>query len=475
MTSTLYIDGRWTGSARDRYERSDAADDTLARRQFTRAEPADVGAACAAAARAQPGWADESAATRALVLQRAADRLEADLDTVTETLIADIGKARRDARAEVLRGCAILRYHAASALQPAGDVYPSADPATLLITLEEPVGIVGAITPWNFPVAIPLWKLAPALVHGNAVVWKPAEAASGSAVVLTGLLSEAGLPAGILNLVTGSGRELSAAITGAPELTALTFTGSTAVGRRLSAAVADRTVKLQLEMGGKNPAIVLADADLDDAADQIVRGAMLATGQRCTATSRAYVDATVYDRCVDAILERVHALRVGDPRSDDTDIGPLATDDQAATVGRFLRLARDSGCRVLCGGSPPDGRYVQPTVLADVPPASPLLREEIFGPVLCVAPVDGLADALAHANDTTFGLSSSIFTRDLGAAIEFARRTRSGVVHVNRETANVEPHVPFGGLKDSSSLQREQGTAARAFFTNSKTLYIRTT
>lgn len=475
--ATLLIDGAWRAGDGE-YVRTDPADPTRETGRYATATPADVAAAYAAARRAQPAWAATAATARAAVLERAAALLEADVDGATEALIADIGKAQRDARGEVLRGAAILRFHAGAVLQASGGTFAGADPTTALMTTVEPVGVVAAITPWNFPVAIPLWKLAPALVYGNAVVWKPAEAASGSAVRLARLLADAGLPDGVLNLVTGSGRALSPALTGDEQLDALSFTGSVGVGRVLRRAVAehDRNVKLQLELGGKNPAIVLADADLPDAAEQIARGAMLQAGQRCTATSRVYVEDAVYDAFAAALVERVRAFRVGDPREPGTDIGPLASAEQRETVGGYLRLAREGGATILCGGGIADddgGHWVEPTVLADVPDDSPLVREEIFGPVVCLARVADLDEALARANDTRFGLSSAVFTRDLGAAMRFARETRSGLVHVNRETAGVEPHLPFGGLKESSSNHREQGMAARDFFTVTKTVYVR--
>lgn len=473
--ATLLIDGAWR-SAESAYERTDPAAPQRVTGRYANATAADVADAYAAAVRAQGPWAATAATERAAILERAAALLEQRVDEATDTLIADTGKARRDARGEVLRGVAVLRFHAGAVLQASGETFSGADPDTLLMTLSEPVGVVTAITPWNFPVAIPLWKLAPALVYGNAVVWKPANAASGSAVLIAKILVEAGLPAGVLALVTGSGRALSQPLTGDPAVAAITFTGSVGVGLTLKQAVADRTVKLQLELGGKNPAIVLADADLPDAAEQVARGAMLQTGQRCTATSRVYVDRSVAESFVALLVERVRAFRVGDPSDEQTEIGPLASIEQHQTVGEYLALARDPAITIATGGGiddPADGYYVEPTVLLNVPDDHRLVREEIFGPVLCVTVVDGFDDALAHANDSEFGLSSAVFTRDLATALRFARGAAAGLVHINRETAGVEPHLPFGGLKASSSMQREQGMAARDFFTNVKTVYVR--
>jgi aldehyde dehydrogenase (NAD+) len=473
---TLFIGGTWT-TADTTYERFDPASLKRLTGTFAAASPDQVRAAYDAAAAAQPAWAATTAPARADILRRAADLLEARVDEAAERLTSDMGKALRDARGEVLRSVAILRYYSGELLQPSGETYPSADPATMLLTVEEPLGVVCAITPWNFPFAIPTWKLAPALGFGNTVVWKPAEAASGSAVLLTETLAAAGLPDGVLNLVTGKGRELSAHLTGDARLTALTFTGSGGVGTRLRQAVADRNVKVQLELGGKNPSVVLADADLDDAAVQVVRGAMLATGQRCTATSRVYVERSVAPRLRELLRARVQDLVVGDPFDEGTDVGPLASVEQRDTVAGYLQLARDEQAEVIVGGTiDSDGScFIAPTVLAGVRPDSALVREEIFGPVLVVEEVDDFEAAVAAANDTEFGLASALFTRDLGKAMSWVRRTQSGLVHVNRETAGVEPHVPFGGLKGSSSMAREQGKAARQFFTTTKTVYLRST
>jgi acyl-CoA reductase-like NAD-dependent aldehyde dehydrogenase len=472
QSATLFIGGAWR-AASETFERFDPADLDRSTGTFAAASADDVADAYAAAAAAQPGWAATPAPARADVLRRAADVLEGRAEEAAHRLTADMGKVIRDARAEVLRSVAILRYFSGELLQPDGEMYPSADPSTTLYTIEEALGVVCAITPWNFPFAIPMWKLAPAIGFGNAVVWKPAEAASGSAVLLTEALAAGGLPDGVLNLVTGHGRALSGALTGDPRLAALTFTGSGPVGTRLREAVADRNVKVQLELGGKNPAIVLADADLEDAATQVVRGAMLSTGQRCTATSRVFVDRSVAPRFRELLRERIDALVVGDPFDDGTDVGPLAFTQQRETVGSYLDLARDEGAEVVAEGTGGNGCFVAPTVLAGVAPDSRLMREEIFGPVLVMQEIGGFEEGLAAANDTEYGLSSAVFTKDIKTATAFVRGTQSGVVHVNRETAGVEPHVPFGGVKGSSSMSREQGKAARQFFTTTKTVYLR--
>lgn len=471
--TTLFIGGSWYGASAT-YDRFDPSDVQRPTGRFASATGVDVERAYEAASVAHPAWAATPGPARADILRKAADLLEARGDEAARRLTADMGKAIRDARAEVSRSCAILRYFAGELLQPIGELYASADPSTMLYTIEEALGVVCVITPWNFPFAIPTWKLAPAIAFGNSVVWKPAEAASGSAVLLTDVLVSAGLPGGVLNLITGSGRTLSASFTGNPCLAALTFTGSGSVGVKLRQAVADRNVKVQLELGGKNPAIVLADADLEDAATQVARGAMLSTGQRCTATSRVFVERPVAQRFGELLRDRVLGLVVGDPFDETTDVGPLASTEQHATVAEYLRIAEDEGAEVLVGGTVAEfGCYVEPTILTNVRPESRLMREEIFGPVLIIQEIDDFEAALAAANDTEFGLSSAVFTKDIAKAMRFVSRTQSGVVHINRETAGVEPHVPFGGMKGSSSMNREQGKAARLFYTTTKTVYLR--
>ncbi|HEX2160285.1 MAG TPA: aldehyde dehydrogenase family protein, partial [Thermoleophilaceae bacterium] len=378
------------------------------------------------------------------------------------------------AHAEALRSVALLRYFAGETAQPLGEVYPSGVADRHLYTERVPLGVVGVITPWNFPLAIPVWKIAPALAFGNAVVWKPSQLTPRCAVNLVELLHEAGLPAGVLNLVTGGRSPVGEALVSAPQLDGISFTGSTAVGRAIQRDVVERGVKVQLELGGKNPVIVMDDADVDLAVRETVRGAMLSTGQKCTATSRAIV---VGDpgRFTEALLPAVSALRVGDPSAPDTDVGPLASQGQYETVLSYLDVAREEGHELAAGGEPIDldgGYFVAPTVYTGVGQDSRIAREEVFGPVLGVIPASSIEDAVRIANDVDYGLSASIFTRDVGRAFEFAREVEAGVVHVNSETAGSEPQVPFGGMKDSSSHSREQGKAARDFYTDLKTVYL---
>jgi len=345
----------------------------------------------------------------------------------------------------------------------------------LLFTMREPIGVVGIITPWNFPIAIPAWKIAPAIAFGNTVVFKPASLTPLCAVRLVEALDEAGLPKGVVNLVTGGGSDVGDVIVNDERVEAISFTGSNAVGNQIKKDATERGAKVQLEMGGKNPAIVMADADLDHAVTEVIKGAMMSTGQKCTATSRAIVDRKLLGDVTERIMQRASAMKVGDPSQDGVNMGPLIDAKAAERVLGDIEKAKNGASLAQGGGRPsdlPDGHFVEPTVFTDVDPNSYLGQEELFGPVLGVIPVDGLDEAVAVANQVRYGLSASIFTRDIGKALSFIREVQAGIVHVNSETAGAEPQVPFGGYKGSSSYSREQGKAAREFFTQVKTVYF---
>ena len=336
---------------------------------------------------------------------------------------------------------------------------------------------MSAITPWNFPIAIPAWKIAPALAYGNTVVWKPAELVPLTAVHLVSALVEAGLPPGVLNLVLGRSADVGETLVTHDGLAAVSFTGSNEVGRSIQLLGIERGKKVQLELGGKNPAIVLADADLDHAAEQVARGAFLSAGQKCTATSRVVVEAAVLHEFSELLVERALSWKVGDPLEPDTRVGPLASQAQFDRVRGYLDIASGEGGRFLAGGDGPPhgaGYYVRPSVLDHLSSESRVLREEIFGPVAVLLSADSFDEALELANDTPFGLTATLFTRDLGKAFRFASEIRAGVVKVNQESAGLEYQVPFGGTKESSSGSREQGKAAREFFTEWKTVYMDT-
>src|SRR5215471_4616116 len=443
----------------------------------TRLADAALAAEAVQAARAAfPGWRAMPPPARGEILRRSAGVLERRAEDVGREFAREEGKTLAEAVGEVRRAVAILRYYAGQTLEPDGETYPSASPSMLLYARREPLGVVLAITPWNFPIAIPAWKIAPALAYGNTVVWKPAELTPLTSVRLLESLREGGLPDGVLNLVLGRGSEVGDALTGHPEVDAITFTGSNPVGRALQRKATERGVKVQLELGGKNPAVVLADADLDLATLHVARGAFLSAGQKCTATSRVIVDRSVMDTFAERLAAVAREWKLGDPLDPETRVGPVVSRAALDSIVSYLDRGRADGGRFLAGGGRAerlgDGYYVEPTVVEGLDAASPLVREEIFGPVAALLPADGFGDALAQANDTVYGLSASLFTRDLGAALRFAQEVRAGVVKVNQESAGLEFQVPFGGMKESSSGSREQGKVARDFFTQWKTVYL---
>jgi aldehyde dehydrogenase (NAD+) len=427
-----------------------------------------------AAAEAFPAWRDTPAPARGEVLRTAADLLDERADAIGRDLAREEGKTLVEAIGETRRAAAILRYYAGQTLEPDGETYPSHSALTFLYARREPLGVVLAITPWNFPIAIPAWKIAPALAFGNTVVWKPAEIVPLTATHFAAALADAGLPDGVLNLVLGRGSVVGDALVTHDRLDAVTFTGSNAVGRAIQLSATRAGTKVQLELGGKNPAVVLADADLELAAEQVARGAFLSAGQKCTATSRVIVEKPVAEELGERLAELARAWPVGDPLDEKTKVGPLSSESQLATVSGYLELADREAARVLAGGGRPDlgGYFVQPTVLADLPATSRVVREEIFGPVAALLSASSYEEALALANDTPYGLTAALFTRDLGKALRFARDIRAGVVKVNQESAGLEFQVPFGGMRQSSSGSREQGKVARDFFTQWKTVYL---
>jgi aldehyde dehydrogenase (NAD+) len=411
-------------------------------------------------------------------LHKAAEIMERRLDDIAETMTREMGKTLPEAKGETLRGIQLLRYYAGEGWRKTGDHIPSADRKSLLYTTRVPLGVVGIIPPWNFPVAIPLWKMAPALIYGNTVVLKPASEAAVSAVKIVEVLHEAGFPPGVVNMVTGSGSVVGQRIIDHPDVSGISFTGSNATGRQVAVSAAKRGAKVQTEMGGKNPAIVDDEADLDLAVELTVNGAMKSTGQKCTATSRVFVVDSVYDDFKRRLLDKVRSITVGNPLHPETWMGPLASEKQLETVMTYIDIAVREGARLIFGGRRlrggiyDHGYFVEPTVFEDVTNGMTIAQEEIFGPVIALIRVKNLEEAIAQANDVRFGLSASLFTRNMRKAMEFIDRIDAGMVRINGETAGVELQAPFGGMKESSSHSREQGTAAIEFYTEIKTITI---
>lgn len=474
----LFINGEWVASESAKtFENRNPAKQSEIIGHFQSGSSADLDQAISAANEAAAEWGKMSAIARANILYKASEILMARVNEVGRDLTREEGKTLKEGVGETIRAVQILRYFAGDLQQPNGEVYSSTSPTTMLYTVREPLGTVGIITPWNFPIAIPAWKIVPALGYGNTVVFKPATATPLCAVHLVSALEEAGLPPGVLNLVTGSSSEVGDPLVADERIEAVSFTGSGEVGQKIKQVASERGAKVQLELGGKNPAIVLADADLDHAVQQVINGAMMSTGQKCTATSRAIVDRKVAGELTHRLRAKVGSLTIGDPLDESTVLGPLIDQQAADRVQGEVDRAKREGVQLVTGGDAApkplsDGAFVTPTLFADVDPESRMGQEEYFGPVLGVIPVDDVDEAIAVANKVRYGLSASIFTRDLGRALQFVREIKAGIVHVNSETAGAEPHVPFGGYKASSSYSREQGKAAREFYTQMKTVYL---
>jgi len=429
--------------------------------------------AVAAARAALPEWARTPALQRAEVLFRAGGLIAERAESLAAELCREEGKPIAEARAEVGRASAILRYFAGRAADEIGHVYGSAQHGTRALTLQQPLGVVGVITPWNFPIAIPAWKIAPAIVYGNTVVFKPAEATPLLAARFVEALVDSGMPPGVVNLVFAPGPVTGSALIGPSGVDAISFTGSNAVGRRLEVAAAEAHCKIQLELGGKNAVVVAEDADFDRAVEHVLLGAFGSSGQKCTATSRVIAVGSSYRPLLDRLTAAVAGLRAGDPLDPATTIGPLISADAAARVSSRVAAAVAAGATSLARTDVPDRGWFHPAVLlGDVDPGMAVAREELFGPVLAVLPATDLDEALAVHNSVGFGLSGAIFSRDLATVSRFTHAARVGIVHVNGQTAGAEPHLPFGGMGDSSSWSREQGRAAELFYTQTKTVYL---
>lgn len=435
---------------------------------------AEVDAAVAAAKAAFPGWSDASPEVRSDILDRASNILMDRREQVGRLMAREEGKTLQESIGETARSARILKYFAGEALRVHGQNLMSVRPGVEIQTYRQAVGVFGLITPWNFPIAIPAWKIAPAIAFGNTVVIKPAGFSSATAEALVAILHEAGLPRGVVNMVIGEA-DVGRAIVAHKDVDGLSFTGSQGVGASVGKGAMERQARVQLEMGGKNPLVILDDADLERAVAIALDGSFFSTGQRCTASSRLIVQDGIHDRFVQMLGEKVRALKVGDALDPVTQMGPAVSEKQMENSYRYIDIARDGGGRIITGGErlklDNPGWYVQPTLIADTDATSQINTEEVFGPVASTIRVKDYEEALGVANGVEFGLSAGIATTSLKYARDFQRRAQAGMVMVNLPTAGVEYHVPFGGSKKSSYGAREQGFAAVEFFTQQKTAY----
>ena len=474
-----FIGGEWVDSESGKtYQVKNPAHKTTVVGEFQSSTRVDASRAIDAASASLAAWADTPAPQRASVLSRALGILERRGDELARSITVEEGKPLPDAQGEVKRAMNIIEYAAGEGRRMFGYTTPSELPTTVAYTVRRPVGVVAIITPWNFPLAIPAWKMGPALICGNTLVFKPASSTPMTAVKLVEVFEEAGLPPGVLNLVTGSGSSVGNTLVESPDVKGISFTGSTEVGTGIYADGARSLKKVQCEMGGKNAVILLEDADLDKALDGIVQGAFGSTGQRCTATSRAIVEESIYDDFMGQLIDRTSKLKVGDGLDPEVDVSPLSSESQLNTVMGYIGIGAEEGANLayggkqLSGGIYDDGYYVEPTIFTDVDPSMRIAQEEIFGPVLTVFKARDMDHAMEISNNVEFGLSSSIYTRDLTKAFHYVNTSEAGMVHVNAPTLGGEVHLPFGGLKSSGVGHREQGVEAMEFFSEVITVYV---
>jgi aldehyde dehydrogenase (NAD+) len=470
----LWIDGEWVeGATVARNINPSNLDDLVG--EYAHADRTLTERAIAAARAAFPEWSHSTIQQRAEILDRVGNEILERREELGRLLSREEGKTLPEGIGEVVRAGQIFKFFAGEALRIQGERVASVRPGVSVEVTREPVGVVGLITPWNFPIAIPAWKIAPALAYGNCVVFKPADLVPGSAWALAEILSRSGLPRGVFNLVMGRGSVVGETIVSSPDVDAVSFTGSIDVGRRIAAVCGASLRKFQLEMGGKNPLVVLDDADLDNAVFCAVQGAFYSTGQRCTASSRLVVTEGIHDRFVAALVEATRNLVVDDALKQGTQIGPVVDEKQLEQDLRYLEIGKAEGAKLVCGGERPEretkGWYLTPALFVETSNDMRINREEIFGPIASVIRVRDYEAALAVANDTAFGLSSGICTRSLKYAEHFKRNSAAGMVMVNLPTAGVDYHVPFGGRKGSSYGPREQGRYAVEFYTTVKTAY----
>ena len=469
------IGGEWIEGASSKPNRN-PSDVTDVIGEYAQADAAQTLAAIAAARQAFPAWSTGSIQQRFDILDKAGTEILARKDELGALLSREEGKTLPEGVGEAARAGYIFKFFAGETLRLAGERVPSVRPGVDVEITREPIGVVGLIAPWNFPIAIPAWKIAPALAYGNTVVMKPADLVPGCSWAIADILARAGLPAGVFNLVMGRGSVVGEAIISSPDVAGVSFTGSVATGRAIAAKLLARMAKVQLEMGGKNPLVVLDDADLGVAVNAAVQGAYYSTGQRCTASSRLIVTQGIHDRFVRALSERLAALKVDDALAPGTDIGPVVDESQLAQDLEYVGIGKAEGAKLAAGGErlsrAKDGYYFAPALFTETTNDMRIAREEIFGPVAAVIRAKDYDEALALANDTEFGLCSGVVTTSLKHASHFRRHAQAGMVMVNLPTAGVDYHVPFGGRKGSSYGPREQGRYAAEFYTTVKTAYI---
>lgn len=480
QTYANFINGEWLGcQSGETYQNFNPADTREAVAQYAHSGAAETQTAIQAAAAAFPGWKSATAVARGRVLSKTSQILESRKASLAELLTREEGKTLAESQGEVQRAADIFRFFGGLSYTLGGQTLPHDLPNNLLYTMRQPLGVVGLITPWNFPIAIPAWKLAPALVCGNAVVLKPASQAPAMALEIATALNEAGLPKGVFNVVTGDGRLVGGELAANPVVVALSFTGSYPIGRQIYEQLARRMARAQMEMGGKNPTIVLADADLDLAASLVARAGFGLTGQACTATSRVIVERSVRGEFTEKLAAKARALKVGNGLTQGIEMGPAVSKQELAGNLEHIDQAISEGAHLVWGGQRltdgdlAHGHFMQPAILDNVKPDMRIAREEVFGPVVAVIEVENFEEAMTVANGVDVGLSASIVTRDLRKAMLYAERIEAGVVKINQISTGLALQAPFGGVKKSSTDSfKEQGAGAIEFYSHLKTVYL---
>jgi acyl-CoA reductase-like NAD-dependent aldehyde dehydrogenase len=472
-----YIDGEWVEGPT--FENRNPADTDEIVGLFVKGSGADVHRAADAAHAAFPAWSNMPGPARGALLFKVADILDKKFDQLGAEMCREEGKTLPEAKGEVRRAINIFRYFGSEGSRLPGHLVPSERDRVHMFAIRKAIGVIGLINPWNFPIAIPAWKLAPALICGNTVILKPASVSPLSSWRIVEACHEAGIPKGVVNYIAGSGSEIGKALVTAKHLKAVSFTGSCEIGDWLHAEASKRKLRIQLEMGGKNPTIVLADADFKSAVENVCNAAFFSTGQKCTATSRAIVEESIYDKFVDALAERTAKLKVGNGMEPGIDIGPAVDQGQLDTDLKYIEIGKEEGARLvlggnrLTGGAFDKGYFIEPTIFADVTENMRLAQEEVFGPVLAVMKAKDFTDAMRIANNIPFGLSASVQTTNLSRVFEFVYGCEAGLLTINLPSAGVEYQLPFGGTKDSSFGPKEQGPAAMDFYSDYKTVYLK--
>lgn len=474
-----FINGQWVDAKSGKtFENRNPANWDEVLSTFPLSGKEDVDEAVNAARKAFEPWRLVPAPSRGNVLKKVGDLMSAHKEDLARTMTKEMGKVLLETRGDVQEGIDTAYYAASEGRRLFGHTVPSELPNKFNMALRMPIGVAGIITPWNFPMAIPTWKMFPALLCGNSLVFKPASDTPETATRLVEILLEAGIPEGVVNIVHGGGSSVGMAIVDHPSIDLISFTGSSAVGKKISEVAAKTLKRVSLELGGKNAQIVMDDARLDLALEGVLWGAFGTTGQRCTATSRLVLHEKVYDKFLSMLVDQTKKLRLGDGLKETTDVGPLVNQGQVETVDKYVRIGKEEGATALAGGKRPDGNglskgwFYEPTILGGVTPSMRVAREEIFGPVLSVIKVKNMTEAIDVTNGTNYGLSSSVYTQDLNNAYQAIRDIRAGITYINAPTIGAEAHMPFGGVKETGNGHREGGWTVYEFFSEWKTVYV---